>query len=341
MTEILNNIYIALSFTVIAGVLIFPKKKLFSRNNRNKQNQQRVLIEDALKYLYDCEYNNIAVKASGISKHLSVSEDNAAQLLERLEKMGLLISDENGYQLTGEGRSYALRVIRIHRLLEKYLADETGIEEKHWHKEAEKREHFVTPEEANELALKMGNPLYDPHGDPIPTVEGQLPEQKGFPLSSARPGELVQIIHIEDEPVEVYAQIAAEGLYSGMHVRLLESGNERVVFEANGEEIKLAPVFAAAISVAEIPRENVTIRKYKTLASLKQGETAEVTGISKACRGQQRRRLMDLGVVPGSIITAELVSTGGNPVAYKIRDALIALRRQHAEFIFVKDIEDR
>jgi DtxR family Mn-dependent transcriptional regulator len=222
--------------------------------------------------------------------------------------------------------------------LEKYLADETGMEETLWHKEAEVREHYITPDEAEKLAVKLGNPVYDPHGDPIPTAEGVLPAQKGYPLLSAKIGDPIEIIHIEDEPVEVYAQLAAEGLYSGMHIRLLESTNERIVFEANGEEIILAPLFAAGITVAAIPEERVKIEKHINLASLKQGESASVIGISKACRGQQRRRLMDLGVVPGSVVTAELVSTGGNPVAYKIRDALIALRRQHAEFIFVKDI---
>jgi len=339
MINFINNIIIPSSVMLTAGIVFSPVKGLFAKSKKSRQDVQRIQIEDALKYLHDCEYNNTNAEAAGAASYLSISTGGAVKLLEKLEKMKLVSADGNKYTLTGEGRSYALRVIRIHRLLEKYLADETGIEESLWHKEAEDREHFITAEEAEMLAVKMGNPVFDPHGDPIPTAQGEIPEQKGFPLTSAKAGDIVQITHIEDEPIEVYAQITAEGLYPGMYLRLLEVSGERIIFEANGEEVKLAPVIASGITVKSANDKNVKIKKYKTLASLKQGESAAVVGISKACRGQQRRRLMDLGVVPGSVITAELVSSGGNPVAYKIRDALIALRTQHAEYIFVKDVE--
>jgi DtxR family Mn-dependent transcriptional regulator len=60
-----------------------------------------------------------------------------------------------------------------------------------------------------------------------------------------------------------------------------------------------------------------------------------VLRLAPACQGPQRRRLLDLGVVPGTVITAELASASGDPVAYRIRGALIALRRRHAEWIVV------
>jgi DtxR family Mn-dependent transcriptional regulator len=339
MIDTIHGIIFSSSVMLAAGMVFSPVKGLFTKNKKSKQDIQRIQIEDTLKYLHDCEYNNTTAAAEGVASYLSISSGNAIKLLEKLEKMKLVAAEDSRYTLTTEGRSYALRVIRIHRLLEKYLADETGLEESLWHKEAEDREHFISPEDAEILAAKMGNPVFDPHGDPIPTAQGEIPEQKGFSLTAAKAGDIVQITHIEDEPIEVYAQITAEGLYPGMYIRVLEVSGERIIFEANGEEVKLAPVIASGITVKSANDKNVKIKKYRTLASLKQGESAAVVGISKACRGQQRRRLMDLGVVPGSVITAELVSSGGNPVAYKIRDALIALRTQHAEYIFVKDAE--
>jgi DtxR family Mn-dependent transcriptional regulator len=63
------------------------------------------------------------------------------------------------------------------------------------------------------------------------------------------------------------------------------------------------------------------------------GDKGIVLGISKRCRGQQRRRLMDLGIVPGTEIEAEMKSIGGDPVAYKIRGASIALRKTQADEI--------
>ena len=78
---------------------------------------------------------------------------------------------------------------------------------------------------------------------------------------------------------------------------------------------------------------------FHPLSSLKKGEKAEVIHISRSCRGSQRRRLMDLGVVPGSVITMEMASAGGDPKAYNIRGALIALRKEQAELINIKPIK--
>jgi len=65
-----------------------------------------------------------------------------------------------------------------------------------------------------------------------------------------------------------------------------------------------------------------------------------VRAITSRCQGAQRRRLLDLGVVPGTRIVAELDSASGDPIAYRIRGALIALRRQQAEWIEIEpDIE--
>ena len=74
-------------------------------------------------------------------------------------------------------------------------------------------------------------------------------------------------------------------------------------------------------------------------------ETVRVVRISQACQGSQRRRLLDLGVVRGAEVTPELVSASGDPVAYRVRGALIALRRTQAEEILVErhvgqDVED-
>jgi DtxR family Mn-dependent transcriptional regulator len=73
-----------------------------------------------------------------------------------------------------------------------------------------------------------------------------------------------------------------------------------------------------------------------TLADLEIGEQGEVVGISYLCRGIQRRRIMDLGVTPGTVISAEIRSAGGDPTGYGIRGAVIALRKNQAELIQVK-----
>lgn len=70
-----------------------------------------------------------------------------------------------------------------------------------------------------------------------------------------------------------------------------------------------------------------------TLRDLKPGQQAKVVNISQGCQGAERRRFMDLGIVPGTIIEAEMTSPSGDPTAYNIRGAVIALRREQAQFI--------
>ena len=121
-----------------------------------------------------------------------------------------------------------------------------------------------------------------------------------------------------------------------MQIRLTDKSSERFQFVADGEEIKLAPVAAANVTIMPLPKEFEPEGPRVSLAGLKPGEAGVVTGISRACRGLQRRRLMDLGVISGTTISAEFRSASGNPTAYNIRGALIALRKDQASMIHIK-----
>ncbi|MBL1212353.1 MAG: metal-dependent transcriptional regulator [Ignavibacteriae bacterium] len=328
-------IFAGLSAAVLV-VLFLPKKGIAARLRRSKLDSKRVLIEDALKHIYDCEYNKSHSSINSVAGNLNISTDAAAKLISRLEEMGLVVSETSSINLTAEGRSYALRVIRIHRVWEKYLSEETGVSEMDWHDEAEIKEHTLTIDEANDIAKRLNNPLFDPHGDPIPSSTGQLPKKIGIPISDLKTGEFAHIIHLEDEPNSIYAQILAMGLYPGMQVRMISASNERVVFEANSEEKVLTPLFAQNISVQPTAETAKVYEDFKLLSSLNKGEEASVLGISKACRGKQRRRLMDLGFVPGTKISTLMKSIGGDPIAFQLRGTTIALRKSQADLIFIK-----
>ena len=335
MTDPRTALLIGTILLLCVIILFYPKSGVIARWRRTRSGFLRVLIEDALKHLFDCETRQIPCTIHSVAGALVISTDEASALIKRLESMGLLSSINNGIQLTIEGRRYALRIIRIHRLWERYLADQTSVPETEWHAAAEIQEHRLSDHEAEALAARIGNPPYDPHGDPIPLETGEIPPTKGISLQSLQSGQHARITHIEDEPETMFAQIVAEGLYVGMHLMIIEISNERIRFAADGEEIVLAPIFAGNITVEPI-EEDIALVPRETLASLQPGEEATVSGISKACRGQQRRRLLDLGVVPGTRITAELRSAAGDPTAYQVRGALIALRKQHAQQIFIE-----
>ncbi len=327
-------------FTIVIFVLLFyPNKGIIYIWKKSRYANKKILIEDALKYLYNCEYNNVNCTLNGVAGNLSISADDATDIISRLESMGLVSAKKDELSLTSDGRSYALRIVRVHRLWEKYLADETSVTENEWHQKAEQIEHILTPEQADLLAAQIGNPVFDPHGDPIPSASGELPQKKGKLLTEMKINEFANIIHVEDEPHAIYSQILAEGLYPGMQIRMMEISDKRVKFIANGEECILSPLIAKNITVGVIKLEKQIDGKFKPLSSLKIGEKGTILGIGKALRGQQRRRLMDLGIVPGTKIEAELQSLTGDPVAYKVRGTTVALRKQQTDKIFLVNDE--
>jgi DtxR family Mn-dependent transcriptional regulator len=335
MSDPLLSLIIGTAVLLIIVAVFYPGKGLFSVWKIYLSSSQKEQIEDALKHIYDCEYNRILCNLHSIAGHLHVSTNKCSKIVADLQERGMILLNKQNIELTTEGRYYALRIIRVHRLWETYLADETSFDEVEWHKEAEKREHTTTPEQAEELAARTGNPFIDPHGDPIPTPDGVMPKMDGISITEVEAGKYATITHLEDEPSDIYEQLIAMNLHIGQQIRLLETSAKRIRFEAGGEIAVLAPLFAKNITVVEMPDNYKEIKTYRNLADLKIGEEGEVIGISEMCRGQQRRRLLDLGVVPGTKIKVELESVGGDPSGYYIRGAVIAIRKSNAAQIYI------
>lgn len=295
---------------------------------------ERILSEDVLKHVYKCEQNGRRPTLESIAGVLQVSANEASQLISNMAAHNLLKLDNGDFHLTADGTNYAVQVIRAHRLWERYLADETGFAEAEWHDRAERAEHTLSPAEVDALAARLGHPTHDPHGDPIPSASGEFVPHGGQPLSALEAGQIARIVHLEDEPPVVYAQLVAEGLYPGLEILLKEKSVERLRFVAGGEEQVLAPMLARNVTV--VPLEAATVSTpYERLSTLKIGQTARVVSLSPACRGPERRRFMDLGILPGTVIKAEMVSPSGDPTAYLIRQSLIGLRKEQADNIFI------
>lgn len=328
---------LSVAVALVAAIALFwPDRGWVWRLRRAFQASERVLAEDALKHLFDCEYKGRIGNLQSLSGVLSISGNRAAEILQQLEAHELIQPTEGGYRLTADGRSSALRIVRIHRLWERYLSDETGYEPAVWHQKAELHEHTTTEEEADAMAARMGHPRYDPHGDPIPTSGGDILPPQGRPLIELAPDTLGEIVHVEDEPEAIYAQLVAEGLHPGQRVRLLEVSPERIRFVADAEEHVLAPVLAANLSVIALTQDEEMAGPFERLSGLEPGESAKVVSISPHLRPQERRRMLDLGLIPGTEVLAEIRSPAGDPTGYRIRGAVIALRREQADQVQVE-----
>jgi DtxR family Mn-dependent transcriptional regulator len=315
----------------VAAVVFWPRVGVVARAARASRLTDRVLLEDALKHVYTCESIGREPTLESIAGQLEVSTGRAADLLARLGGLDLVRSAESGPKLTDAGRDSALRLVRTHRLWERYLADRTGVPAGEWHAEAERMEHALSAEDADALAARLGHPAWDPHGDPIPTTGGALPEVDRLTLAGVSAGRTVEIVHLEDEPREIYDALLSDGLGLGTRLDVLERSGSDVRVRAGGREWPMAAVAARNVTVRVLPRGETADEPVETLLDLRPGEAGRVIDLSPACQGSQRRRLLDLGVVKGTEIAPELVSAAGDPVAYLIRGALIALRREQVE----------
>jgi len=326
---------LALALLVGGSILFWPSSGLVSRWLKRRRWSGRILREDALKHIYKTAREGRRPTVQSVAGVLEVTLNKAAEVLTEMERQGLVTYLGGDMHLTPAGEEAAVHIIRAHRLWEQYLAEQTGVQESQWHQLAERQEHLLTPDQANRLSASLGHPARDPHGDPIPARTGELVEPGGRPITTVEPGQLVAIVHIEDEPAAVYARLAAETLRPGMLVRVVERSSQQIRFTADGEEHRLPLMLANNISVAPRLEESDPMADDGTepLSGLRLGDQGRVVRISRACAGSGRRRLVDLGIVPGTVISAELTSATGDPTAYRVRGAMLALRRDQARQI--------
>ncbi len=316
------------------------EKGYYWRVQRSFKQDTKTIIEDILKMLYHAEYTGKNIEINGLFSRLNSKKKHLLEVLKKIEAEGLISSSEDVIKLSETGRDYALKIIRAHRLWEKYLSEETGYDKLEWHDRAEQMEHQLSEEDANSLAEQLGNPRFDPHGDPIPSEKGEIPEIKGKPLPFFPAGTIGKITHIEDEPEVIYKQILAEELHVGSQLKIVAANERRIKFHSEGEEYVLAPIVAANITMEELKKEEVFEKNINRLSNLTKGEKAKIIGISQECKGSNRRRLLDLGFVMGTEISIDMASPLNNPKAYLVRNTSIAIRNEQAAFILIEKIKN-
>lgn len=338
MGDPLSNLLWFVGLGAAIAAIAWPRHGLVAWWRRQRSAADRILVEDALKHAYHYEDRGQTATQESIGGALEIPSARVVALVERMQDRGLVRWTDGRIVLTAEGGRYALQIIRAHRLWERYLADETGVHPLEWHAEAERAEHRMSAQEVENLDLRLGRPRFDPHGDPIPAADGSLPSEEPVgTLSDLAAGERAAVVHIEDEPHVVYAQLYALGFQLGTEVRVRERTDDRIVLEADGRPIVLAPLLAANVSTRRLPQDVAPAATGDaSLAGLRPGETARVVRISPVCRGLERRRLMDFGIVPGTRIAFERNGMTGGLAAYRVRDTVVALREEQARMIAIE-----
>lgn len=177
-------------------------------------------VEDYLKQLYLLGQDR-PVQTQALADVLSVAPASVTGMLRKLTEQGLITyTPYRGARLTPRGSKIALEVLRHHRLLELYLHEALGLPLDQVHDEAERLEHVLSDALEARMAAWLGNPAFDPHGDPIPSVDGAVPHRDERSFTSLLPGARTQIVRVPGG-AEVLSALLAHGLVPGVMVTYL------------------------------------------------------------------------------------------------------------------------
>src|SRR3954451_19766387 len=181
-------------------------------------------VEDYAKAIYALERRcDGAVSTNALAERLGVSAGSASAMVKKLDTLGLVSHvPYRGVQLTPDGVKVALEVLRHHRLLERYLAQELGVPWDRVHDEAEVLEHVLSEDLEELIAAKLGNPTRDPHGDPIPSADLVIDELETIGMEDVEPGMGGTFVRVSDSDPEMLRYLAAHGIRPGDRFEIVD-----------------------------------------------------------------------------------------------------------------------
>ncbi len=178
-------------------------------------------VGDYLKAIWS-QAGDGAAGTGDIARALGVTAPSVTGMLARLDAAGMVrYQPYKGAELTAEGKREAMRLLRRHRLLEAFMIGELGFGWDEVHDEAERLEHVVSDEFTERLAQHLGDPAFDPHGDPIPRRDGSLPRGPDTPLSEAAVGRGFVIHRVMSQDGDVLAYLRGLGIEPGRRLTIL------------------------------------------------------------------------------------------------------------------------
>jgi DtxR family Mn-dependent transcriptional regulator len=180
-------------------------------------------MEDYLKIIYKLQLESDKVTTQSISERMNVQSPSVTNMVKRLAELNLVeYTRYRGVALTPSGEKTALEVLRHHRLLELYLAEALGYSWDQVHEEAERLEHSISEEFEARIDLALGHPTTDPHGDPIPTRDGEIQSLSDLRLADLEIGISAVVVRVCDRDPEKLRYLGRFGLYPSASVQVVE-----------------------------------------------------------------------------------------------------------------------
>jgi DtxR family Mn-dependent transcriptional regulator len=205
-------------------------------------------VEDYLKIIYLLTTEFGRASTTQIAEHLGVKPGSVTGMLQKMAETDPALVEyqkHRGAVLTLQGEQAALEMIRHHRLLELFLYKTLGYTWDEVHGEADRLEHVISEEFEERMAQALGNPTRDPHGEPIPTRDFQLPPQSSLRLSDLRPGNRARVQRVDSTDEKLLRYLSEIGLVPQAQVTVLDysafDDNLRIQVGSRAEPIVLGP----------------------------------------------------------------------------------------------------
>jgi DtxR family transcriptional regulator, Mn-dependent transcriptional regulator len=183
-------------------------------------------VEDYLKAIYELTQEHERALTNEIAEQMGVTAASTTGMIQRLASAQPPLVDyqkHRGAALTPEGQQNALEVIRRHRLIEAFLQAKLGYSWDEVHEEADRLEHVISEELEERISQALGDPAYDPHGDPIPTRDFHMPGRSTARMSELKPGDRASVSRINDADPNLLRYLASIGLMPNSQVAILAS----------------------------------------------------------------------------------------------------------------------
>lgn len=203
---------------------MLSKGKLPMTAPEEQNNRITPSIEDYLKAIYSLQQQDGSASTSLLGERKGSKPGSVTGMIKKLAEMNLVVhTPYQGVQLTEAGEKIALEVIRHHRLIELYLVEALGYTWDEVHEEAERLEHHISEKLEARIAARLGHPTADPHGDPIPSLEGELPSSGTTSLADLPVPARARVVRVGDQNAERLRYLADLGLKPGVAIEVVDS----------------------------------------------------------------------------------------------------------------------
>lgn len=182
-------------------------------------------IEDYLKAIYDITAVGERASTNRIAVALGVTAASVTGMIQKLSSGDTPLLEyrkHRGVILTPAGEQIALEIVRHHRLLEMYLHSALGFDWDTVHAEADRLEHVISEEFERRIDRALGYPSHDPHGDPIPSPDLQMPDTPALPLLRLRPMQTARVRRVNSSDLELLRYLGKIGLVPQAHLTVLD-----------------------------------------------------------------------------------------------------------------------